>query len=334
MSVKRFENLNIKILSLLMAVLLEVYFYSPDNSVTLPLSASLDVLNIPSDLIITSPEHSDAGIPVRIDVRGPRPIMEQIRGATYHFTVNYPSERTLEFHPALDLKQLWLPVGVEIIGVSPSDLKIQFEPTLTKEVPILLSYSGKAKEGFLVRSVKATPESIRITGSKRRLDAITEIRSPKIDVNDLESSRDFEEQLLLPEGVTEVSASTVKVHIDVMKVDYQQSFEPVNISLVAPYGFAGTVEPSRARVTLAGEQTLISALSAKSLEVHADARGLEEGTHQLSLKGKFPEGIFLLSSEPELVQVKLRKKGGVESDGGSNGGASGSSSAGTKGTGK
>ena len=313
MTGKRFANVNIKIVSLLMAILLEVYFYSPDNSLTIPLAATVEVLNVPSDLVQVSPESVESGIPIRIDVRGPRPLIEQIRGANYHFTVNYPGGRPLAFHPILDLKQMWLPVGVEVIGISPADLKVEFEPEVSKEVPVALPDIGRPREGFLISRVTITPESVRIRGPQKRLDMISEIRAQKFDVADLAENKEFEDKLLLPEGLVRISSPTAKFSVEVMKIENQSTFEPVNIKLLSPYGFAGTVEPSRAKVVLAGAPELLSGLSAKNLEVQADARNLSEGSHQIKLKGEFPQGVFMVSSDPEFVLIKLKKKGSKES---------------------
>ena len=302
---RKWENLNLKILSLLMAILLEVYFFSPDNSMHAALSGTLEIVNIPADVIIVSPDHADKGIPIRIDVRGPRPLIDQIHSTAYRIAVNYPADRPMVFRPAIDISQLAMPAGVQVLGISPGDLRVEFEPLVARDIPVSVEGVGKPKTGFVVSSLKANPATVRVEGPEGELKGLAEVKAESVDVEDLSESVELERRLEHGKPYLHFSAETVKVAAEVVPIAAQASFEKVNVKLLAPYGFAGTVEPSRVRVTLAGTPELLAGLNSTRLDIRADARSLGEGRYQLRLKGELPEGISIIMTEPELVAVQL-----------------------------
>lgn len=293
-----------------MAVLLEVYFYSPDNSITSAITATLEVVNVPNDLMMVSPEPTDKGIQVRIDVRGPRPLIEQMRSTSYHLIVNYPPGRPLFIKPPLDVRQLWLPVGVEVVGTTPSDLSIEFEPILSRELPIVVENTGRPKAGFVVSEAKSTPPSIRVSGPAKEVSTLSEIHAEEVNVSDLSEPKEFEAKLVSSRPHIRFSPATVKVLVTVNPVQAQATFDRINVRLLAPYGYAGTVEPSRVRVILAGPPEVLSDLTSQRLELRADARSLNEGKFQVRLKGELPQGVSILTTDPDYVTVQLMKQRG------------------------
>src|SRR5689334_22599536 len=103
------ENLSLKLISLILAVMLEIYFYSPDNSLTVSLPVTVELRNVPSTMMFISPRNGERGIPARLEVRGPRPLIEQVRTANHRYVVDYPPTHPTVFSSPLDARQLWLP---------------------------------------------------------------------------------------------------------------------------------------------------------------------------------------------------------------------------------
>ncbi len=293
-----------------MAVLLEVYFYSPDNSVTAGLAVTLEVINVPGDLMIVSPELVDNGVPLRIDVKGPRPLIEQLRNTPYHLTVDYPAERPLFLRPNLDLRQLWLPVGVQVVSVSPNDLNIEFEPIVSKEIPVVSEDFGRPKPGFVVSETRISPPTVRVSGAEQAVASLVEVRAEKINITDLAESREFEVPLAKTKANVRFAASSVRVHVIIEPIAGQSTFEKVGVKLLAAKGFAGTVEPSKVRLNLAGPPELLAQISPGTLELRADARALSEGRFQVRLRGNLPPGVSILSTDPDYVTVQLMKQRG------------------------
>jgi len=77
MSSRLSKNLGLKCVALCFALLLEVYFYSPDNSIEAEIPARVELAGLSRDSVIIEPFVGSRGIRVEIVARGPRPLVNQ-----------------------------------------------------------------------------------------------------------------------------------------------------------------------------------------------------------------------------------------------------------------
>lgn len=302
------ENLSLKLISLILAVLLELYFYSPDNSVTVTVPATVDIRNVPGSLTIINPRHGERGVPARIEVRGPRPLIEQVRSTTQRFVVEYPPEHPMVFTAALDHRQLWLPAGVEVLEVNPPVVNIELERLAQKQVMVELEKAGQLADGYQLDGISLTPDSISVSGPEGEVAPLKSIRTQRLNLEGISETRRFELGLVSPGQYSKLSNQTVTAEVRVSVIPAERTFEKVNVQVVSPYGYAGTVEPSRVRVVLAGPKQDLEKLSPGAIELQADGRELREGRHELNVTGNLPAGISVLSTEPKKVTVNLVKQ--------------------------
>ena len=98
--------------------------------------------------------------------------------------------------------------------------------------------------------------------------------------------------------------------VQVGRVEAEKSFDQVAVQVVAPAGFAATVEPSKAAMVVTGAKKEVEKLENENLVLIADATGLTEGKHELALQGVFGGNVRVLKTYPEKVKVILVKKNG------------------------
>ena len=297
-----------KLISLILAVLLELYFYSADNSVKAVLSASVEVKGLPENMMVVNFPKGNQLFASRVELRGPRPLIEQVRASALKFAVEYPKDQPPMYTALLNTRQLGLPSGVEVTDVNPATVTIEVEKTRTKEVPVTVDREGEPEKGFRLESLVVQPKMVRVSGAARVVDLLQSISTQEVDISALTETKRMEVLLQPPSPLVTVATKTASVEARIVPIQAERVVDGVNLSVIAPPGFAGSVEPSKIKVTLTGPARSLEALPLDAINLVADARLLGEGRHEIEVSGDLPVGIAVLETKPKKVTVTLVKR--------------------------
>lgn len=299
-----------KLVSLVLALALESYFYSPDNSITLNVRGVISVADIPRALMITEPVGAEKGISTRIKVRGPASLVDQVRSQVLNFTVHAPADHLSEFVVPVDLEQLGLPAGVEVESVNPASVHIKTEKIAKKELRIVVETQGTLAEGFRIEEMEVFPPTVVVRGPVSRVEGLRSIKTQPMDISNASASRKQELSLAVEDPLLSMGVTMVSVDLKVDVVREEKRYNRVGIKVLAPDGFAATVQPSRASVVLTASVKELEKLSATTLTLVADGRELSGGRHEVPLRGEFGQGVKIIKTVPEKVKIMLVKQDG------------------------
>ena len=298
------ENWLLKLISLVLAVMLEVYFYSPDNSIEFDLSVPVKIDNLAAERMIVWPPNGDRGLFTRVRLRGPAPLEEKVKSSELHFTVDLAKTVRPSLQVELSTEQLSLPSGVSVVELEPSRIELRFEKEVRKELLVVADEVGAPQDGFTVSGIKVFPETIAAWGPESELDGLNVIETQKIDVTGFNSDRRVEVTLAQKGPMTKLSAKSVIVTVEVSAVQSDRTFENVPVNVLVPDGYAGTVEPSRLKqLKVSGSAVILEKLTAEQLVVAADSRALGEGKHKIVPAARLPDGLRVVEAVPAEVTV-------------------------------
>jgi hypothetical protein len=172
-----FENLGWKLLSLVVAVTLWYTFVGTPELAT-SVSAPIEYQNLPTGLEMVSnvPER------VRLEIQGTSSRLDSLSGVAVVLNlagVRASGERTF----TLDDHNVRLPFGVKFIRAIPGQLRIEFEPRITKEVPVRLRFSSPPPPGYHVRRQEIEPPKLRIVGPQSRVNGVEFAETDRIDLS-------------------------------------------------------------------------------------------------------------------------------------------------------
>jgi YbbR domain-containing protein len=177
MAIRLFQNLALKLVSVVLAALLWL-IVSGEQTVERVLRIPLEYTNIPAQLELVGEPPTVVDVRVRgssgtlgrlssgelaavLDVRTPRPGQR-----LYHLT-------------GADVRA---PFGVDIVQVTPSSIALFFEQSSSKTVPVQPVLEGQPAEGYIVEKVTADPATVEIVGPASALKALTSAVTEAVSV--------------------------------------------------------------------------------------------------------------------------------------------------------
>ena len=170
------ENLALKLLSLLVAVLLWLATVGEPEIVTAQ-SVPVQYRNTPPNLEISS-ELTDSAL---VEMRGSS---ERLSGPTNAVVIldlgenTRPGERTY----SILAEHVKLPPGITFLRAVPSQIRMRLEYRVSREVPVVVRYSSPVPEGYRIDKQEVNPQLVRIVGPESLVNAIDKVQTDPIDL--------------------------------------------------------------------------------------------------------------------------------------------------------
>lgn len=302
------EHLGLKLISLVLAVLLEVYFYSPDNSVGATLFVPIELSGLASGTMVVEPLNLGKGLAAEVQVRGPKSLVDQLRTNTQKFSVRVASEQA-EFSVVLEPSQLSLPKGVDVDRIKPERILVRTEREVVKELIVVVDRHGQVPSGYKLERLAVFPQSVTVRGPLSQLEKLQAVETSRLDISGISTPMQKELGLKNLGSLVQTNVTAVTVDLQIEPIPLQKTLHDVDIEVVAPSGVAASVHPSRVKVTVEGPTETVKSLGKDEIKLVADARGLSSGKHEVEPLGSLPRDVRILKIEPARVSVSVESSG-------------------------
>lgn len=160
------------------------------QTVTSPVKFS----NIPENLLLRagSPEE------VEVQLKVASPLLTS--GGKLEATADLDLSRIREGANTviLDSKAFQLPLGVSVVRVTPSTIKVIAERKGRRELPVLLSKTGMLQKGIRIRSIQVEPSRVTVEGPESELLSLKHVETEAVDLGSLRRSQTLELKILPP----------------------------------------------------------------------------------------------------------------------------------------
>jgi YbbR domain-containing protein len=204
-----------KISSLAIAVLLWVAVGGEPELVTIQ---AVPVLyrNLPKGLLLLI---SDSPDEIRVQLRGHsgtlgRAALSEVFASLDLAGVTAPGEQTF----TLSASDFSLPSGVSFLRAAPSQLRLRFDRSGTKDVRVVARLDGSVPAGYRIAGQIVTPDHLSISGPEQRVSAITAADTDVVEVGSLTRSTDIKVNAFVADArVQFTSPPVVTVHLTIEK---------------------------------------------------------------------------------------------------------------------
>lgn len=175
-----FENLPLKLLSVLLASLVWLFVMGEEHSersYTVPVQIS----RLADGLVLLNEE--DYVVEVRVS--GPRGILNSLSDDGFAATLDLAPYGKGEVDVPIAKDVIQAPKGVSITRIRPATIRVHLDSVVEKKIPLKAVVYGDPAAGYEVGAVELEPASLRLTGPESLLAQITEIPTTPIDVTGL-----------------------------------------------------------------------------------------------------------------------------------------------------
>ncbi len=179
---------SLRLISLALALMLEVYFYSQDNSITRRVAAVIQFEAVPSNRLIIEPENNNEGIPANIDITGPRTLVDHIASREQKISIPFPAKAPPVFSVDVSYEGLNLPPRVSIVSARPARVLVRTVELVEKRVPVVVPLTGSSPKNIKLSTPVVSPESIIIKGPSYEVQKISQVELESIDITDIKEN--------------------------------------------------------------------------------------------------------------------------------------------------
>ena len=302
------KNIDIKLLSLFLSLILWVYVASGENPIIENyIDVSLSVINLKDDLVIKEiPEN------ISIGIKGTKDILSNLSSDKITGIINLSEINESGIYKIK--VETEAPQRVEIIRIIPSEIKIEVEKISTKNMEVTYSLIGVPEKGY---SLAGAPEfessNIKVTGAQSKLDTIKQVICPidisgisedtvlKIKVKPVDVNDDEIIGLQIEPEIMEVSISITRGYLEKTLI-----IKPRIIGKPAPGYYISQILVNPDKISIYGNYSKINDL--EFLEtIPIDVNGITK-TLAVKVPPVLVEGLYIFEGEQQLTEVNIQVK--------------------------
>ncbi|MFP3866894.1 MAG: YbbR-like domain-containing protein [Desulfobacteraceae bacterium] len=296
------KNKGLKLLSLVLALALW-FAVGGEERIETSVSLTLELVNIPSDLIVTN----EISPQIEVRIQGPHSVARELAAERLHKRIDLTGYKSGNHVFPLSPSSLNFPRGVVVTRIRPSSIAVILDQAIIRHLEIRPVIKGKPAPDYELTKVNVVPERIEIKGPKSELSQLNYLNTLPIEISHLSSSVTREVDLDFQNlHLSYVSHRPVLAELEILPIKKTKVLTGIKI---VPSMASGTVQlnPPQVSLTVRGPAPIINDLSADDVSAMVDLQNLKPGRHQVQVKAELPAGLKLMLIQPQTVQVRLDK---------------------------
>ncbi|MGH9364699.1 MAG: CdaR family protein [Thermoanaerobaculia bacterium] len=175
-----FRNLGTKLLALTIALVVWFVFSAQrrerisERSYRIPLS----VVNVPPQTLIAAPLPST----VEVRLRGPFTALRQLEPEKLEAVIDLLNAPRGEKIYRMASEDINVPQEVEVIAISPPEVRMVLDATAEKTVPVAVRVAGEPAAGYAIEELQAEPRLARVFGPASALARMRTVATEPVSV--------------------------------------------------------------------------------------------------------------------------------------------------------
>lgn len=256
-----FENVGLKILSLVLAVGFYVFIHGGERAqrrFAVPVVAVVPPDDVNRKLVDPPPSE------ISITVSGPKTQIDTLRGSdvgTVQLDLHTGFETTIPIKPEL----FTIPAGLTLDEIFPAQIEVRWDDIITRMIPVELRRSGEPATGFSMKGpIVVKPDMIEATGPRRVVELIQKASTTPFDISSFEEgSHSATLDLQPPPPSVTFDTEHVTATIELLREEHEVSFKAIPVEVVGQPQIS--TKPKTVKVTARGMRETVNALQADSI---------------------------------------------------------------------
>lgn len=247
-----------------------------------------------------------------VTVKAPTSIIDKIKKVAVRCSLDGTNTNISKKCPVILYDKNDKEIKSDEIELSDKKIRVNVNVLRAKQVPISTINKdelGKPADGYVVDDVILSSDSITVYGSEESLDSIESLDiQDDIDVSDAKGdvTQNIDVTDKLPKGLSVSGESTITVKVLIKKL-ITRTFE-YDASEVSLNDLSSDLDvqlvTKKVKVTLQGEEEVISQLTKDDMAISADLGKVKEGTTTVHVDVAVPDNTTLMNN----VTIKIKAK--------------------------
>jgi len=298
-----FRHFGLKVLSFGLALLLWMVV-AGEETVERGLRVPLELQQMPGGLEVLG----DIPATVDVRVRGASGTLSRVGAGDVVAVLDLRGARVGRRLFPITPDQVRGPFGVQVVQVTPSAVAMAFEPSATRELPIVPEVDGRPAPGYDVGERTADPPTVEVIGPESAVRRATEVLTEPVPVTGARSAITQTVTLgLLDSSLRLKTARTATVTVRILPSPLERTLRnrPIHLRNVGA-GLQAQAQPSTVDVTLRGTRVAMAHIDPDSVAAYLGLSGLGPGQYNsLDVHATSSSDLGVTRIEPASVQVRI-----------------------------
>jgi YbbR domain-containing protein len=295
------RNLGLRIISLLLAIGLWLFVNTGQHNSLASFNVPIGYRGLPFGFVITNP-HPDF---VKIQLSGPATLLSLVDPSRLTLRLDLSGVGVGQASFKIGPDAFNIPRGTSVTSISPSQIVLDIDKVVVRDLPIHLVTTGSAADGYRIATASFTPSTVRVRGPSKELNRIDTVDTEAVDVSGLSTDSTRQVALASPGEMVREEPTEATVTIRIAQQITSRDFRNVPVE-VRDSDYPSKVTPDRINLALRGPKLVLARLDLKGA-VYVDADGLGPGLHSATVQVQLPQGVELLRQWPEKVTIRIRR---------------------------
>jgi YbbR domain-containing protein len=299
-----FRHFGLKLLSLLLALLLWMVV-AGEEIVERGLRVPLELQQMPGGIEVIG----DIPTTVDVRVRGGSGTLSRVGPGDVVAVLDLRGARAGRRLFPLTPDQVRVPFGVEVVQVTPSAVAMAFEPSATREVPVMPTVDGRPAPGYVVGAMTAEPKAVEVIGPESAVRRATEVLTEPVPVTGAKAAVRQPVVLgLLDPSLRLKSARSAVVTVQIAPAPLERALHDRAVHLRnLENGLQAEARPATVDLTVRGNREALNRLDPDEFGAYVDLAGLGPGQYTLDVHAPSSPDAGVMRIEPASVQVRITR---------------------------
>ncbi len=278
------------------------YFVGGEDIVNKNVMVPVEVINLPSDLVISNQFKKE----IEVSVSGPRSLVLDMgnRAISRQIDLEDAAPGTMVIKNNND--SINVPRGVEVQRIKPDTIILSLDKLIQKRLVVNPVTSGTIASDYVLKNIRMEPESISITGPPTVLENFAALRTKVIKIEGLKRAAEVQVPLELDAIIVDlIGETTVTAHLDIVVETVQKKISNFPVEVMKG-GVLQRVTPSTVSLVVALPKTIIRENVGLHTLFKVTATPGEKG-NQMQVKviptREFQDPIRILQIDPQHVTL-------------------------------
>lgn len=296
------RNWVLKLISLVFAVWLWAFVNLGERDAEKTLVLALELGNLPQPFLVTNPVVDS----VDVRIKGPRTLLGTVQERDQAIRLDLSSVRTGRTSFRIEAEMLSLPRGVRAVRVSPSQILLDIERMIEKELPVTIDFAESIPTGYRVVKSEIEPAAVRVRGPANEVDSWKAVSTQPVYLPPAEGEVERIVRLDNPGDLTSLAPERVSLRLELEEVIASQQLRGVELEVRNASGPV-KIRQRKIDVTVTGPERLLRDLKAATIKAFVDAEGLATGKHTAKVQVALPDGVSAVETRPQEILLQVLK---------------------------